>query len=100
MTFLPLLFFLGGWLATKTYYKWTFWNIWYLGACISQRLNWVVRQVWLEEKIIAYVKNEGSNLNNMIVDALPTPCETQMWVANWIQRKDKESGHTPWFIAL
>jgi hypothetical protein len=28
-------------------------------------------------------------------DALPTPWGTQMWIPNWKQQKDKESGHAP-----
>ncbi len=35
-----------------------------------------------------------------LIHALPTPWGSQMCVPNRKHRKNKESGHTPWFVAL
>jgi len=60
--------FLRGWLSTKTYHNWFVWITWNFKTTFGKKkLNYIVRWIWIKEKNITYVKDEGANLNAMIV---------------------------------
>ncbi len=70
--------FFGIWLETKTSYSWFVWNYWNYMTSIGFKSYWFFGHAYgLRNKIIAYVKDESSNLNTL-TSALKSiiKCET------------------------